>query len=58
MKIHFLSDTHLDFFIKELNPCEKMDSQLLKFIDFIGVANILENDRDVFIIPGDLGHYF
>ena len=58
MKIHVLSDAHADFYIKERNECHKMTKQITEFLKIIGVFEIPEQDRDVFIIPGDLGHYF
>ena len=57
MKVDFISDVHLDFWIRELNPQNrKMDSQINTFISTI-LPN-RSNAGDVLIIAGDLGHYF
>ena len=54
MKVDYISDLHIDFWVKEKNPGQKMDAQLLKYIDMIK----LNPGNDVLIIAGDLGHYF
>lgn len=54
MKIHYLSDTHLDFWIREQNPqSPKFQKQLDEYIDMLKLAPV-----DVLIIAGDLGHYY
>lgn len=56
MKIDYISDLHIDFYINETSNLEKLNKQLDNLI-----LNILNNDltnRDVLIIAGDLGHYF
>lgn len=57
MFVHHLSDIHLDFYVKEKIPGTKMNRQIHELLKFSGILNIPENKRDVFIIPGDLGHY-
>lgn len=54
MKIHYLSDTHLDFWIREQNPqSPKFQKQLDEYIDMLKLK-----PADVLIIAGDLGHYY
>lgn len=56
MKIDFLSDLHIDFWIKENDyTSAKFDKQIKQFIDII----LPEKDSlgEVLIIPGDLSHY-
>jgi predicted phosphodiesterase len=54
MKIDFISDTHIDFWVKETNPqSHKFEKQMNSFIDIIK-----PNKHDVLIIAGDLGHYY
>ena len=54
MKIDFMSDLHIDFYINEYNPeTAKFERQLNNFIEIIGIEG-----GDAIVIPGDLGHYF
>lgn len=53
MKVHYISDLHLDFWIKEMSESKKMINQIENFI-----KNINFSEADVLIIAGDLGHYF
>lgn len=56
MKIDYISDLHIDFYIKETSNIEKLNSLIESLI-----SKILNNDltnRDILIIAGDLGHYF
>ena len=54
MKVDYISDLHLDFWIKETNPQNpKFQKQLNNFIN-----TILPKKNDVLIVAGDLGHYY
>lgn len=54
MKIDYMSDNHIDFYITEHNPqSAKFEKQLKSYID-----SLKPNNHDVLIIAGDLGHYF
>ncbi len=54
MKVHFISDTHNDFWVKEVNPqSPKFDKQIDEFINILNPSQ-----AEVLIIAGDLGHYF
>jgi len=54
MKIHYTSDTHLDFWISEHSLSVKLDNKILDYANKFG----LNGDADVLILAGDLGHYF
>lgn len=55
MKIDFISDTHIDFWVKETNPQkDKFQKQIEEYAEMIGIK---DSKSDVLIIPGDLGHY-
>lgn len=58
LHVHYVSDLHIDFHIKEINISEKLTKLTEKFIKSLGVDNIPENERDVLVVAGDLGHYF
>ena len=52
LKIDFISDLHLDFWVKELNPQNpKFNKQIQEFIKMINPL-----DGDVLVIAGDIGH--
>jgi Icc-related predicted phosphoesterase len=54
MKIDYISDLHLDFYVREKNPTSyKLAKQVDEFIEMIR-----PNKHDVLIIAGDLGHYY
>jgi DNA repair exonuclease SbcCD nuclease subunit len=54
MKLDIISDLHLDFWIKELNPEHpKFEKAVAKFIDRI----IPGSTGETLIIAGDIGHY-
>lgn len=53
MKVDYISDLHLDFWIKQLQASPKMDKKLDWFMNTIQAKG-----GDVFIIAGDLGHYY
>ena len=54
MKVDYISDLHLDFWIRELNPqSPKFQKQIDEYLDMIHAKG-----GDVLIIAGDLGHYF
>lgn len=57
MKISYISDLHIDFWIKSLNP---QDTRFINQLDcFIRMLNpIRYNETSVLIIAGDIGHYF
>lgn len=56
LKIDYISDLHLDFYIKSKNPDDKKAK--LGIIEFIGfILNRALPPGDVLIIAGDLGHY-
>jgi len=54
VKVHFISDLHVDMHIKEQTPGNKMNDQMRRFADSL---NLLGN-ADVLILAGDLGHYY
>ena len=58
LHVHYVSDLHIDFHIKEINVSEKLTNLTQKFIKSLGIDNIPENERDVLVVGGDLGHYF
>ena len=56
MKIDYISDIHIDFRVREMNPnSPKIKKQVKELIEEIGISN---SKSDVLIIAGDLGHYF
>lgn len=55
MKVDYISDVHLDFWIREQNSeSPKFDKLVNEFINEV----ICAKGGDVLIIAGDLGHYF
>lgn len=55
MKVSYISDLHIDFWINEKNPeSVKFQKQLDNFL----LSTWLYKGGDVLIIAGDLGHYF
>ena len=53
MKVDYISDIHLDFWIKELNVnSDKFRNELKTFIETVQIKG-----GEVLIIAGDLGHY-
>jgi Icc-related predicted phosphoesterase len=57
MKVDYISDLHLDFWIKELNPTnQKHHARVETFVKEL--YNPFHEVGDVLIIAGDLGHYF
>lgn len=55
MKIDFLSDIHLDFWVKELNPqSPKFKKQMETLINIIYNKALVKGD--VLVIAGDIGH--
>ena len=56
MKIDYISDTHIDFRIKEINPnSPKLEKEIIKLITNLGMK---DSDSETLIIAGDIGHYF
>lgn len=54
MKVAYTSDTHLDFWVKDVNPQSPKTKK--KIFDFI--QNILKpKEADVLLVAGDIGHY-
>lgn len=54
MKIAFVSDIHIDFYINELNPqSPKFKAQMEKYINKLNLP-----EANALIIAGDIGHYF
>jgi len=53
MKIDYTSDCHLDFWIDEMNPGNKMNRQIEVYCERTGILG-----GDVLILAGDIGHYF
>jgi DNA repair exonuclease SbcCD nuclease subunit len=54
MKIDYISDVHIDFFLKEINPEVPKFEKVVK--DF--VFDLLPDKiGDVLIVPGDISHY-
>ena len=54
MKVAYLSDIHLDFWVQERDPQkDKFTRQLSEFISMID-----PQEADVMIIAGDLGHHY
>lgn len=57
MKIDYISDVHLDFWVKEKNPLnDKIQKQIETFCFMTNIKK--ETAGDVLIIAGDLGHYY
>jgi len=54
VKVHYISDLHVDMHVKEQNPGNKMDDKMRKFADGLN----LTGNADVLILAGDLGHYY
>jgi len=54
VKVHFISDLHIDMHIKEQNPGNKMNDRMRRFADSLNLLG----DADVLILAGDLGHYY
>lgn len=50
LHVHYVSDLHIDFHIKEINVSEKLTKLTEKFIKSLGVDNISENERDVLVV--------
>ena len=55
MQVDIISDLHLDFYVKELTPGKKLNSQIEKFL--LDILPINGKISDVLIIAGDTGHY-
>jgi len=55
MKVDYISDLHLDFWIKELNRSLKLNDLIKRFCSSLQIG---QNDSDVLVIAGDLGHYY
>jgi len=53
MKVEYISDLHLDFWIKEHNRSIKLESLIKQFCKSLELFG-----ADVLIIAGDLGHYY
>ena len=52
-RIAYLSDTHIDFFVKSSNPLDnKMSKQIANYIEQISPI-----PADMVIVAGDIGHY-
>lgn len=55
MQIDYVSDTHIDFWISELNTQNpKFQKQLSHYIDTV----LKPKGSDILILAGDIGHYF
>lgn len=54
IKIDFISDIHLDFWVRELAPGNKLN----KLINIFITNTLKPLDGDVLVIAGDLGHYY
>lgn len=54
LKIDYISDLHIDFYIKTVQESEKQKKQINDFLKDIGVFN---SASDILIIAGDLSHY-
>jgi Icc-related predicted phosphoesterase len=57
MKIHYLSDIHVDHYISETIRINKQNRQIDEFFRLSGISKIPPEDRYMFIIPGDLSNY-
>jgi len=53
MRVDYLSDLHIDFFIKEINPGNKLNDKIKNYADDLNLCG-----GEVLIVAGDLGHYF
>jgi len=54
MKVDFISDLHIDFWVKERNPeSPKLLKQIKKYCEMIDAKG-----GELLLIAGDLGHYF
>jgi len=57
LKVDFISDVHLDFWVKNVNPSMKLEHLVDIFIRKV-LKPDMENLGDVLVLAGDLGHYF
>lgn len=57
MKIHYLSDLHLDHYIFENQFNAKMDRQIDDYLKLCEISKIPEEERYMLIVPGDLSNY-
>jgi len=58
VKFSYISDLHMDFFVREKNPQNpKMGKQIEKFIDNILLNSKKDDIGEALIIAGDIGHY-
>lgn len=60
MKIHYLSDIHIDHFVRETSNPRQIQRQLDDFFRYSKIDKLLELpdlERNIFIIPGDLSNY-
>ena len=57
MKIHYMSDLHVDHYITETNNANKINRQVDEFFRLSGITKIQPEERYMFIIPGDLSNY-
>ena len=56
MKIHYMSDLHVDHFIFDTANATKMNKQIDEYFKITRIDKIPEDERYMFIIPGDLSN--
>lgn len=60
MKIHYLSDIHIDHFVSETSNPRQIQRQLDDFFRYSKIDKLIElpeSERNIFIIPGDCSNY-
>ena len=56
MKIHYMSDLHVDHFIFDTSNSTKINRQIDEYFKITRIDKIPEDERYMFIIPGDLSN--
>ena len=57
MKIHYMSDLHVDHFVFTASTPSRRQKQIDVYFELMGLNKIPEDERYMFIIPGDLSNY-
>ncbi len=56
MKVYYMSDLHIDHYCRDTYGESKMNRQIDEFFRLSCISNIQEDERNIFIIPGDLSN--
>lgn len=57
MKIYYSSDLHIDFYVSETKNQKQIQKAIDSYFQITGIDKIPEEERNIFIIPGDLSNY-